>query len=162
MSTPPPYGGRRLIADSSAWSAIHRASLLGIVPPEWAEAIAADQILTSPVVRIETLHSTRNLQEFEAWDQRLGLLHEIQLTYPACLAAIAALRELAAIAPGYHRVGLGDAFIAASAADVNPAVGVLHYNHADFSRLAEVLEFDEVALAPPGTFEPATAAPSGP
>jgi predicted nucleic acid-binding protein len=130
------------------------------VPGEWLHAIAADQILTSPIVRLETLHSTRNFAEFEAWDEHLSLLHEIQLTYPACRAAIAALRELAARSAGYHRVGLGDALIAASAADVNPAVGVLHYNHGDFARLAEVLDFDEVPLAPPGTFEPEDNAPT--
>jgi predicted nucleic acid-binding protein len=153
MATPAPYGGRRLIADASAWSAIHRATLLGNVPPEWGHAIAADQILTSPIVKIETLHSTRNLAEFDAWNERLSLLREVPLTQPACVAAIAALRELAGKNPGYHRVGLGDALIAASAADVNPAIGVLHYNHQDFSRLAEVLSFEDVPLAAPGTFE---------
>jgi predicted nucleic acid-binding protein len=154
VAAAPPYNGRRLIADSSAWSAIHRARLLGNVPAEWPQAIAADQILTSPIVRIELLHSTRNLDQFDEWNVRLSVLHEVPLTNSACLAAIGAVRELVAQAPEYHRVGLGDVLIAASAQDVNPAVGVLHYNHNDFKRLAEVvLAFDEVPLAPPGTFE---------
>jgi predicted nucleic acid-binding protein len=148
-----PYGGRRLIADTSAWEAIHRARLLGNVPSAWTQAIVADQILTSPVVRIEILHSTRNLAEFDDWNERLSILREVPLTNPACLAAIAALRELAAVQSKYHRVGLGDALIAASAQDVNAADGVLHYNHKDFAKLAEVLEFDDVPLAPAGTFE---------
>jgi hypothetical protein len=68
-------------------------------------------------------------------------------------AAISALRSLAAKAPTYQRVGLGDALVAVSAQDANPAVGVLHYNHRDFEKLAEVLGFVEVPLAPPGAFE---------
>lgn len=133
----PPHGGRRLIADSSGWGAVHRAQLLGNAPPEWSQAMAADQILTSPIVRIELLHSTRSLKEFDEWNQRLALLREVPLTNTACQAAMTALRELAAIAPKYHRVGIADALIAASAQDVNPAAGVLHYHHRDFRRLAE-------------------------
>jgi predicted nucleic acid-binding protein len=124
-----------------------------MVPPEWRAAVEADQILTSPIVRLEMLHSTRNLPEFDEWNERLSLLREIPLTNSGCQAAIAALRELAERAPIYHRVGLGDALIAASAQDVNPAVGVLHYNARDFERLASVLNFEEIPLAPPGTFE---------
>jgi len=135
---------------------------MGNVPPEWASAIRADQILTSPVVRIEVLHSTRNLTEFDEWNGRLMLLREVQLTNSACQAAIGALRELAGVSDEYHRVGLGDALIAASAQDVNPAVGVLHYNFRDFERLAEVLAFEQVPLAPPGTFETNTEPSSGP
>lgn len=153
MQGAPPYGGRRLIADSSVWSAIHRARLKGNVPPEWLQALAGDQVLTSPVVRLEVLHSTRTLNEFDEWNERLTTLQEIPLTYPACKAAIAALRELAGVAPKHHRVELGDALVAASAQDINSADGVLHYNHKDFRKLATVLEFDEVELAPPGTFE---------
>ena len=123
MSTPgastdgesPPFGGYRLIADTSAWSAIGRARLLGNVPPDWSRAIAADQILTSPIVKLELLHSARNAAEFAEWDERLSVLREVELTHPVCLAAIGALRELAGRSDGYHRVGLGDALIAASA-----------------------------------------------
>jgi hypothetical protein len=93
------------------------------------------------------------LAEFDEWNQRLSVLREVPLTYTACLAAISALRTLAAKAAGYHRVDLGDALIAASAQDVNPAVGVLHYNHVHFEKLAEILGIEEVPLAPPGTFE---------
>jgi len=41
--------------------------------------------------------------------------------------------------------------IAASAQEAG--VGVLHYNFKHFEKLATVLTFDCVSLAPPGTFE---------
>lgn len=148
---PPPFGGLRLIADTSAWSALHRARALGIVPPEWPRAVAADQILTSPIVKLELLHSARTAAEFAEWEERLSVLREIEVPRPVCQAAIGALRELSEKSDGYHRVGLGDALIAASASLRD--VGVLHYNHRDFARLREVLEFENVPVAVPGTFE---------
>lgn len=137
MSTPSPYGGRVLIADTSAWTALERARKIGNVPPEWARAIEADQIRISPVVEIELLHSARTAAEFEDWRTRLSVLRPVQLTNSACNAAIHALWELSKKSDGYHRVGLGDALIAASAAD--GGVGVLHYNPRDFGKLSEVL-----------------------
>jgi predicted nucleic acid-binding protein len=109
----------------------------------------------SPVVQLELLHSARTRAEFEAWHERLGQFRSVPLTNSACVAAIQAISDLASRgSDGYHRVGLGDALVAASAQDVNPAVGVLHYNHRHFDRLAEVLAFDSVPLGAPGTFEP--------
>lgn len=148
-----PFGGKRLIADSSAWTAIRRARKLGNVPSAWGEAIAADQLWVSPIVRLELLHSTRNLTEFDDWNARLSRLREAQLTHSACLAAIGALRELVQISHEYHRVGTRDALIASSAQDASGVEGVLHYNHKDFDRLAEVLDIESVELGPPGTFE---------
>jgi predicted nucleic acid-binding protein len=147
----PPYGGRPLIVDSSAWSALRRARKIGNVPPEWTAALESDQLRTSPIVRLEILHSARNRDEFDAWNERLSALREVRVDYPICLAAIAALRELTAVAPEYHRVGLGDALIAASAQEAG--VGVLHYNPKDFDKLAEVLHFDSVPFGSPGAFE---------
>jgi predicted nucleic acid-binding protein len=151
MSTPPPYGGRQLIADSSAWTALQRARKIGNVPPDWARAIEADQLRSSPVVEIELLHSARNAAEFEEWRLMLSILRPVPLTNPACNAAIHALWELSQKSDGYHRVGLGDALIAASAQDA--AVGVLHYNPKDFEKLAEVLNFESVPIGAPGEFE---------
>jgi predicted nucleic acid-binding protein len=155
MSTPAPYGGRRLIADTSVWTALERARKLGNTPPDWIAAVEADQILTHPVVMLELLHSARNNDEFLHLRERFERLRLIQLTQTACQSAIDALGQLAAKSDCYHRVDLGDALVAASAADVNPAVGVLHYNHKDFEKLAEVLSFDAVAFGAPGEFEAA-------
>jgi predicted nucleic acid-binding protein len=98
------------------------------------------------------LHSARNMAEFEALARVHARLRDVPLTQPACLAAFSALRELAAVSDGDHRVGLGDALIVASAQDAQ-SVGVLHYNHADFERLSGVVGVDAVALGAPGTFE---------
>lgn len=153
MSAPPPYGGRRLIADTSAWTAIERARKLGNVPPEWGAAIERDQILTHPVVMMELLHSTRNHAEFVDARAELEALQKVELTATACAAAISALDELAEAQPEYHRVDLGDLLVAASAADTNAADGVLHYNHRDFGKLAQVFGFHDQPLGPPGAFE---------
>ena len=152
MAAELPYGGIPRIADTSVWSALHRAGQLGNVPAEWNDALAQGLIRTSPVVRLEMLHSTRNRAEFEALEHLHSRLRDVPLTHPACLAAISALGELAAVSDGFHRVGLGDALIVASAQDVG-GVGVLHYDHTHFEKLGEVLEVDVVALGPPGTFE---------
>jgi hypothetical protein len=98
------------------------------------------------------LHSTRKAAEFEALERLHARLRDVRLTYPACLAAISALRDLAAVSDGHHRVGLGDALVVASAQDAG-GVGVLHYNHTDFERLGDVLGVDVIELGPPGTFE---------
>jgi predicted nucleic acid-binding protein len=152
VAAPVPYGGIPRIADSSTWSALKRASKLGNVPQEWRDALTAGLICTSPVVRLEMLHSAENAADFEVVESFHAKFREVPLTQPACLAAITALRELADVSNGYHRVGLGDALIVASAADAL-GVGVLHYNHTDFEKLGEVLGVDVVALGPPGTFE---------
>ena len=128
------------------------------MPPEWGEAIRHDQLRTSPVVMLELLHSTRSQSEFDEWDERLSRLRSVPVTATACQAAIGALRELAHQGDGFHRVGLGDALLAASASEA-PGVGVLHYNPRDFDKLASVLTFQNVVLAAPGTFERGAGAP---
>jgi predicted nucleic acid-binding protein len=130
---------------------LRRAQQIGNVPRDWARAIEADQLRSSPVVEIELLHSTRNAVEFEEWRSMLSILRPVPLTNSACNAAIHALWELSQKSDGYHRVGLGDALIAASAQD--HSVGVLHYNPKDFGKLAEVLSFESVPLGKPGEFE---------
>jgi predicted nucleic acid-binding protein len=151
LAAPLPYGGIPRIADTSTWSALQRAVKLGNVPQEWLDALAQGLIRTSPVVRLELLHSAKNAAEFAAVEQHHSRLRDVPLTHSACLAAITAMRELADVSNGYHRVGLGDALIVASAGD--GGVGVLHYNHTDFDKLGQVLGVDVVALGPPGTFE---------
>jgi predicted nucleic acid-binding protein len=146
-----PYGGVRLIVDTSAWTAIRRSKRLGNTPPEWTDAMIGGQFLTSPVVRLELLHSTRSAAEFEALDDLLGYFGLIPVSKGAFRTAERAIRELAAFGEGYHRVGVADALIAASAHE--RGVGVLHYNHVHYDKLRRVLRFESVPLAPPGTFE---------
>jgi predicted nucleic acid-binding protein len=147
-----PFGGRTLLADTSAWTAIRRARRTGENPTDWTNAVGWGQIITSPVVRLELLHSELHSILFAEIDEMLGLLEEVQITASTFRTAIGAVRDLAQMASGgYHRVGLADALIAASAQE--RGCGVLHYNARDFDKLARVLVFDSVPLAPPGTFE---------
>jgi predicted nucleic acid-binding protein len=146
-----PYDGQRLLVDTSAFSAIRRAKGLNSTPPEWTEARLRKQLLLSPIVKLELLHEARSAGEFEDLDNFLGYYPLVPLRREVFDAAMGAVRDLAAVSPEYHRVGVCDALIAASAAMSN--VGVLHYNHKHFAKLREVLVFNNVELAPPGTFE---------
>jgi len=68
-------------------------------------------------------------------------------------AAIGAMRELGEEIdrrPGIHRISPVDYLTAAAAAE--QGFGVLHYDH-HFDRLAEVLAFDSVWIAPPGSLD---------
>jgi predicted nucleic acid-binding protein len=147
-----PYGGRRLIVDSSAWMAVQRSKALKNTPTEWVNALVGGQLLMSPIVRLELLHRTRSRAEFEAWDDQYDYPKEVPVTKRTAHTAVNAIRDLVATGSGgYHRVDLGDVLIAASAQEAN--VGVLHYNPRHFDKLATVLTFDSVPLGPPGRFE---------
>jgi predicted nucleic acid-binding protein len=126
---------------------------MGNCPDDWTNAMGWGQILTSPVVRMELLHDEYYSVHFKEIDEILGLLEEVKVTGGTFKTALGAVRDLAESgnSGGYHRVGMGDALIAASAQE--RGVGVIHYNPKDFKKLAKVLVFDSVPLAPSGTFE---------
>jgi len=147
-----PYGDVPLIADTSAWTAIRRSRALGNTPRDWTNAWMGRQLLVSPVVRLELLHDAKSADDFEALDHLLGFYDEVPVSARTFKTAIA-VRELAVYgrSPGFHRVGMGDALIAASAQE--RGVGVLHYNARDFDKLAVVLSFESVLVAPLGKFE---------
>jgi len=106
----------------------------------------------SQVVRLELLHNERHPLLFRQIDEMLELLEEVRITSSTFRTAIDAIRDLAQLgAGGFHRVGLADALVAASAQE--RVVGVLHYNAKDFDKLAKVLVFESVPLGPPGSFE---------
>jgi predicted nucleic acid-binding protein len=148
-----PYGGRKLIVDTSAWTAIDRSRALGNTPHDWTQAMQRGQLLLHPVVRLELLHHAKNSAEVEHWDGAFeDALEEVRVGKGIYQKAIKAVHELADKYPaGGHRVSLPDALIAASAQESK--VGVLHYNPKDFNKLALVLTFDNMQLAPSGTFE---------
>jgi predicted nucleic acid-binding protein len=119
---------------------------------QFRAAAEADELLTSPVVRLEFLHDAYNRAEFDARLQRFSAFDEVLLGDRDGAAAIQALADLSRIEPektGYHKVKTGDVLIAVSA--LRRGAGVLHYDH-DFERLAEVLPgFVEVAFVPFGS-----------
>ena len=142
MTTSAPFGGKALIADTSAW---HRAPARP-VHDEWGRALAGGQIATTPAVVLELLYSTRDAADFDAWETELRLLREVPITRSVTRAAVAALRTLAHAGPLRHRVPAVDALVAAAAQDAG--LGVLHYDR-HFDRLATVLDFESVWIAPP-------------
>ncbi len=73
---------------------------------------------------------------------------DIPMTESIHQAALTAIRELARRGAGHHRVPVPDVLIAAAAQEAG--VGVLHYDR-HFDRLAEVLHFSSVWLAPAGS-----------
>jgi len=145
----PPFGGRVLIADTSAWA---RASH-PLIRDLWAAALRGRQIATCSIVTLELMYSARNMQDLAIVEAEQALLRDVPVATSAQRAAIGALRDLASDGPGQHRVPLADALIAAAAQDTG--VDVLHYDH-HYDRLAQALHFKSVWVAPPGTLEKRT------
>jgi predicted nucleic acid-binding protein len=102
-------------------------------------------------VKLEMLHNARNPSEFFAMETQLDLITTLPIDVHASRAAVGALRDLAVAGAGplHHRLGHGDALIAATAA--NAALDVLHYD-AHFDRLSTVLGFESVWIANRGDF----------
>lgn len=132
------------IADKSAWKRARHPA----VADAWRRAVAAGQIATCPIVNMELLYSARDAASFDDRERLLSALRDVPITRSVTNAAIAAMRDLVARRPLYHRVKLPDALIAAAAQDVG--IGVLHYDR-HYDRLAEVLQFESRWIAPPGT-----------
>ena len=138
------FGGGVYIADTSAW----QRAALEPVADEWRDAVAAGQIVTTPIVRMELLYATRTSDEFDDFDRLLRQLREVPIKRSVTDAAIAAMTELATRWPLSHRVPVPDLLVAAAAQDV--AIGVIHYDH-HYDRLADVMSFESRWIAPPGT-----------
>lgn len=141
MSDPHRFGSIELIADTCVWAKLRRA------PPDLAQDFVAaghaGLILSSTVVRMEFLHGAYSGAEFDEREVLFSQLRELPITRTVCDAAIGALRDLRDTGmPGYWKVGMPDALIAATAACA--AVNVLSDNRQDFERLAEVLNFEYV------------------
>jgi predicted nucleic acid-binding protein len=146
MGDETPFGGKVLIADTSARA---RASH-PLVRDLWATALRGRQIATCSIVTLELLYSARDAGEFTTIEAEQALLRDVPVAASAQRAAIGALRDLASDGPGQHRVPLADALIAAAAQEAG--VDVLHYDH-HYERLAQVLHFTSVWIAPPGALE---------
>ncbi len=145
MTAEPPYDGRVYIADASAWSHAHHAT----VRDEWAAALRNRQIATCPIVKLELLYSARDGDDFDRLAADLGHLRDIPVTRSVTNAALSAMRALAHVQPLHHRgIRLSDLLIGAAAQDV--ALGVLHYD-AHFDVLAGVLGFESRWIAPRGS-----------
>jgi predicted nucleic acid-binding protein len=144
MTADPPYRGAVLIADTSARTRTREPS----VREQWAAAVNADQVATCSIVTMELLFSARDADSVAETEKIEARLRQIPVTVSVQRAAIGAVRELAQQGAGAHRIPPPDILIAAAAQEAG--VGVLHYDR-HYDRLAEVLNFDSVWIAPPGS-----------
>lgn len=140
MTEPFSFGPHPLIADTTVWSKLRGA------PSERQEAfhraVQEGLVLSSPIVRLEWLHDAENGATFDERDELFSTLRELPLSRKIGETAVSALRDLRQQgSPGYHRVRMPDALIAATAQE--NAVDVLHDN-SHYEKLAEVLEFSSV------------------
>jgi predicted nucleic acid-binding protein len=139
-----PFEGEVMVGDPSA---IHRAKHPAVRESVLA-AINARQIVTCEIVTLELLRSARDRGEVERREAWQSTFHHVPVTRSVQRAALTAIRELARRGAGHHRVPVRDVLIAAAAQE--SGVGVLHYDR-HFDRLAEVLHFSSVWLAPAGS-----------
>jgi predicted nucleic acid-binding protein len=144
MNAGPPYGGIILIADTSARIRTNEPS----IQERWTAAVHADQIATCSIVTMELLFSARDAEGVVETERVEATFRQVPVSVSVQRAAIGAVRKLSEKGAGYHRVPPPDALIAAAAQDAG--IGVLHYDR-HFDRLAEVLHFQSVWIAPPGS-----------
>ena len=102
----------------------------------------------SPAARLELLYSARDGESFDMLAERLSALRPAPLTATVIRAAQAAMRALAHRSAGAHRIPIIDYLVAAAAQETGAAV--LHYDR-DYDTLAEIMEFESVWLASPGS-----------
>jgi predicted nucleic acid-binding protein len=139
-----PYGGAVLIADTSARIRTNDPS----VRERWIAAVEADQIATCSIVTMELLFAARDTEGVAEIERIEATFRQIPVSASVQRSAIGAVRKLSEKGAGYHRVPPPDALIAAAVQDTG--IGVLHYDR-HFDRLAEVLHFESVWIAPPGS-----------
>jgi predicted nucleic acid-binding protein len=118
------------------------------VQEQWSAAIEADQIVTCSIVTMEMLFNARDADAVAQTEKIEATLRQIPVTASVQRAAIGAVRELAQAGAGAHRIPPPDILIAAAAQEAG--VGVLHYDR-HYDRLTEVLNFESVWIAPPGS-----------
>lgn len=140
----PAWGELPLVVDTSAWA---RANHPRVRDP-WKRALLARRLRISPLVRFEILLSARDGDGFDALAERLSALQAAPLDASAIGAAEQAMRALAHRSAGAQRLPIVDYLIAAAAQELGAAV--IHYDR-DYDTLAELMTFESIWLAPPGT-----------
>lgn len=139
------WTGGPWVADTSAWA---RAATPEVAD-RWTEAARAGELLGCPIVTLELLYDARDAEAVERVASGVAGLRQAPVNRSVTDAAVAAIRELAALgSAGSHRVRIADALVAAAAAD--RGFGVLHYDH-HFDRLSGVLGFASQWVAPSGS-----------
>ena len=99
-------------------------------------------------MRLEILFSARDGEAFDLLAERLAAIGPAPLTPSVVEAAAAAMHEMAHRSAGAQRLPIVDYLVAAAAQELGAAV--IHYDR-DYDTLAELMAFESVWLAPPGT-----------
>jgi predicted nucleic acid-binding protein len=138
------WGELPLVVDTSAWARAHHQP----VRKRWRQALLEDRLRISPAVRLEILLTARNGAAFDDLAEELSALVDAPLTPTVMRAAQSAMRALAHRSAGAQRLPVVDYLLAAAAQEISAAV--LHYDR-DFDTLSNVLAFESVWLATPGS-----------
>jgi predicted nucleic acid-binding protein len=142
--SPSAWGALALLIDTSAFSRAHHPQVRG----DWEHALYADRLRISPIARLEILLSARDGETFEELAEELSMLRAAPLTTAVVRAAEDAMRTLARRSAGAQRIPIVDYLVAAAAQETGAAV--IHYDR-DYDTLAEIMAFESVWLAPPGS-----------
>ncbi len=143
-TSPETWGELPLVVDTSAWLRAHRPR----VREPWRRALHEDRLRISPAVRFEVLISARDARTFDELAEELSALRTAPLTAAVIRAAEQAMRTLAHRSAGAQRIPIVDYLVAAAAQETG--AGVIHYDR-DYDTLAEIMEFESLWLAPPGS-----------
>jgi predicted nucleic acid-binding protein len=139
-----PWGELPLVIDTSAWARVGDPAVRG----SWREALFEGRLRLSPAARLEVLLTARDAETFAALTEELSIIRPAPLTPAVLRSAEEAMGTLTRRSAGAQRLPIVDYLVAAAAQELGAAV--LHYDR-DYDRLAEVMEFESVWLAPAGT-----------
>lgn len=142
--SPSQWGELPLVVDTSAWSRAHYPAVRGV----WTDALLTDRLRLSPAARLEILLTARDASTFDELAEELSAWRTAPLTTSVIRAAEDAMHALAHRSAGAHRLPIVDYLLAAAAQEAGAAV--LHYDR-DYDTLAEIMTFDSIWLAPPGS-----------
>jgi predicted nucleic acid-binding protein len=118
----------RYLADTSIWSWANNAPGSAIAS-RLAERVERDEIVTTPIVVLETLHRARSDKEYElVRDALFGDLELIPITRAGGERALAVQRALAFGGHGNHRRPATDFLVAAAAEEAGSDVTLWFYD----------------------------------
>jgi predicted nucleic acid-binding protein len=135
------------LADTSAWWWSARSG--GALRRRFDEAVVEGEIATCDTVRLELLHSARNVDEFRLTRGDLAYLTDCPVSKAQWERALDVYEQLAA-AGGKHQRSVKHPDLLIAAAAEAAGLRVLHYDE-DFDRIAAVTGQPTRWLAPRGS-----------
>ena len=135
------------LADTSAWIISRRVG--GEVRDDFDGALLAGALVTCDMVRLELLHSARNIDEFRLTRGDLDHLPDCPISVEQWHRALDVYEALAAKG-GKHQRSVKHPDLLIAAAAQSAGVAVLHYDE-DYDRIAAVTGQPVRWLAPRGS-----------